>query len=133
MTENNTRKFPATVVSIIDPYNIVINRGRHDGIELNQPFLIYILSEREIVDPDTREILGYLEIIRGRGKVVHVQDRISTIKSSTTASSTRRIIKRKPPSIWGGFMEQSEQEEIIEGGEILPFNDARVGDKAKPI
>lgn len=132
MTETNTKKFPARVVKIIDAYTIVINRGGLDGVKLNQPFLMYCLSGEEIIDPETYESLGHLEIIRGRGTVSHVQDRISTIKSIMTATPTRRIIRRKPGSMFG-FMDQGEQEEISEGGELLPFNDVRVGDKAKPI
>lgn len=132
MTEDNMKKFPATVVKIIDEYTIVINRGGLNGVKLNQSFLIYFLSEKEIVDPETQESLGHLEIIRGRGKVSHVQERISTIKSIMTATPTRRIIKRSSPSMFVYF-DRGEQEEISESGKLLPFNDAQLGDKAKPI
>ncbi|MGD0596930.1 MAG: hypothetical protein ABSA64_05335 [Sedimentisphaerales bacterium] len=133
MTETNIKKYPATVVKIIDEYTIVINRGDLDGVKLNQLFLIYILSDKEIIDPETNENLGYLELVRGRGKVCNVQERLSTIKSVMKENPTHRIIKRSPLAInVFSYMGQSE-EEITEQGEILPFNGTQVGDKAKPI
>jgi len=132
MTEENSKKFPATVVKIIDEFTIAINRGSMDGVVLNQKFLVYFLSDEEIIDPETREVLGCLEIIRGKGEVIHVQERLSTIKSIKTTSPIRRSIKRKPSSLWA-YVEHIEQEEIDESGELLPFEGANVGDKAKPI
>jgi hypothetical protein len=134
MTETNTKKFPATVVEIINEYRVVINRGKLDGIQLGQPFLIYILSSKEIIDPETQDSLGYLEIVKGRGKVVHIQERMATIESSITTAPIRKVVKKIPTGPFGFIYNQGEElEEIIEGSKLAPFDDPKFGDKAKPV
>ena len=72
--EKLEKKFPAAVANIINEYKIVINRGSEHNIRLEQRFLIYSLSHEEIIDPITNEPLGYLEIVKGTGKVINGPD-----------------------------------------------------------
>lgn len=74
-------KWPARVVTVLGENRIVINRGTDDGVRRDQRFLLYDLSEEELLDPVTEESLGRLEIPKGTGKVVHAQDRMATIQS----------------------------------------------------
>ena len=71
----------AKVVSIIDEFRVVINRGKDDGVTMGDRYLIYNLGE-EVKDPDTNEDLGRVEIIKGRGSVVHLQKRLATIQTT---------------------------------------------------
>jgi len=73
--------YPAMIIEVIDRYKVVINRGSKDGVKLGQRFLIYTLSDKPLIDPNTKETLGHLEYVLGRGKVIHVQERIATIES----------------------------------------------------
>jgi hypothetical protein len=127
--ENSEEKksFPALVAAVIDDYTLVINRGRLDGVKSGQRFLIYSLSEDEIIDPETEKSLGYLEIVKGSGKVTHLQDHIATIKTDRTKPASSRIVRRNPLIIYG------EEETITQPEEPEPFENARIGDKAKPI
>ena len=75
------RVFPAQVVQIIDDTRLAINRGSIHKVRLHQRVLLYCLSSEEIKDPETGESLGYLEIYKGTGKVITVQDKISVIES----------------------------------------------------
>ncbi len=127
------RQFPAIVAEVIDAYSIAINRGTLDGIKVDQQFLIYSLSAKEIIDPETHASLGFLEIVKGRGKIVHVQEQLAILKSVTAAGPFRKIIKRKPASLLDLVSQGEQQEEVVESGELLPFDDPKVGDKAKPI
>ena len=86
MAENTSK--PTKVARIIDKYTIVINKGTKNKISKGDMFLIYRLGD-EIVDPDTKEILGTLEIVVGMGKVEHAQDTIATLTSCKT--------KKAPP------------------------------------
>lgn len=122
--EKLEKKFPAIVASIINKYIIVINRGKEHSIRLGQRFLIYSLSAEEIIDPITNEPLGYLEIVKGTGKVINVQERISTIESDKTEVPDKTIIRRGP------FLGSVEE---IASPERLPFESVQVGDRAKPI
>jgi len=124
----NKAMFPAIVVKILNDYKLVINRGERDGIKLGQRFLIYNLDKKNIIDPETEENLGRLEIVRGTGKVINLQEKLATIESLTKARSDRTVIKRRDP-----LRLSMTEETIIPSDELLPFEDASIGDKAKPI
>lgn len=133
MSESNQIKvggFPATVIKVLDEYKIVINRGSEHDIKTGQRFLIYKLEEEPLVDPDTGENLGQLEIVRGTGRVVHVQERLSTVESDKKGATERRIIKRKNPFV---LTLGTEEEIITPISDFLPFEEPKSGDKAKPI
>ena len=130
MTEDNNKEFICKVASIIDNKKIVINKGSNEGIHINQMFLIYKLGD-EIIDPDTKEILGQLEIVLGRGIVTHVQEKIATLTSNIVKQGQTRVIKNPCKNallnIIGG------DQIITEPGDIEPFNEVNIGDFAKPI
>ena len=130
---NEEAIFPATVVKVIDDYRVVINRGSNHKIKLGQRFLIYKLEETETVDPLTNESLGNLEIVKGTGKVTHIQEKMSTIETDRKGSPEKRIIRRKTPTSLFALGSEQEEETIVPSSEIVPFDDPRVKDKAKPI
>lgn len=122
MLENTPK--PTKVAQIVDEYTIVINKGTKNKIFKGDIFLIYRLGD-EIIDPDTKENLGNLEIVVGMGKVEHVQDTIATLTSCKTKKTKSKTIKKLPWSMG--------TEEIIEEPEILPFNAPQIGDLVKKI
>ncbi len=118
-----------------DDIQLVINGGKKDGVKINDKFMVYELGEN-VIDPDTKEDLGRLEIVKGIGKVTHVQDMISTIRSVKVkkAAEKRIVYQRNPYSnslvdLFGRF----KNEEIIKEGDdvILPFISPKVGDLVK--
>jgi len=126
--------FPATIVKVIDDCKVVINRGALHKVTQGQQFLIYELSGEEIKDPTSGESLGCLEIVKGTGKIIHVQERISTIESNRRDSSERRIIrKRSASSFFPSLTGEEEEETIVPSSYFVPFDDPMIGDKAKPI
>ena len=68
------------VAHVLDDRRLVINKGAQDNIKMGTRFVVYTVGE-EIHDPRTGESLGILEEIKGKGEVVHVQDRMCTIKT----------------------------------------------------
>ncbi|RPH86157.1 MAG: hypothetical protein EHM73_14315 [Chroococcales cyanobacterium metabat2.561] len=67
--------FPAAIIEIIDHYRVVMNRGKQNNIQLERRVLVY--------EPTTEKIQGrweYLEIFKGRGKVISVEENKSTIE-----------------------------------------------------
>ena len=128
--------FPATVVAVNDSYTVAINRGSAHGIKIGQRFLVYGLSDDEIVDPETGDSLGRLEIVRGTGVVTHLQERLATIETDKRSKSKRTIThkpqRRYPLAIY--LDDLSEKVETIDGEErYVAFEDPRDGDKARPI
>jgi hypothetical protein len=117
--------FPATVAEVIDDFTVVINRGRKHGVNKGQNFLIYKLSETQIQDPITLENLGFLEMVVGTGDVINVQESISTIKSDMEETIEKEIVRTR----W----DLMSPERIRLNTRPTPFDNPRVGDKAKPI
>ncbi|WP_146101802.1 hypothetical protein [Rhodopila globiformis] len=62
------------------PLEVVIDRGAQPGVQSGDRFLMFGLGPH-ITDPDTGKDLGQLEIVRGRGEVVHVQENLATIRT----------------------------------------------------
>lgn len=141
MTQKNEETlFPATVVSIIDEYNVAINRGANHGISIGKRFALYGTSDEEIIDPETGESLGLLEIFKGNGKIVNVQPKMSTLQSTRKKPAKKEIIYEKQP--YNPFITATQTLAILKGEnkrvvelpeEDLPFKDPQLRDKAKPI
>jgi hypothetical protein len=126
-----------TIVKVLSTYRVVINGGSQDGITEKDRFLIYELGE-ELVDPATKENLGQLEIVKGTGRPIHIQERLTTIESNKTRQEggKRRIVtKSGGQSVFQVMPTTPTVEEIVEpsGTTLEPFSDAKVGDRAKTI
>jgi len=127
-------KVAATVAHVIDEYQVVINRGSDQGVKVGDTYLIYAIGP-DLIDPETNESLGPLEVVRGRAAVKHVQEKIATLETIEfdETPGRRKIIKRDGGS---GIMALSlglgQREEIEEGPERSqrPL-DAAKGDLAK--
>lgn len=123
----------ARVAWIIDGETVVINKGSSDGVRVGARYLIYAIAG-EIEDPVTGESLGNLEIVRGRGRVIHVQAKMATLKSTEqrVVKPARRI---KRDEIRGALslLNPRIEEDMPAETEIIPFSDVELGDYAKPI
>lgn len=75
-----SERYFGKVVHISDKFSVVINAGSEKDVHVGMKFLIVGLGDL-IRDPDTGEELEQLEIVRGRAEVVHVQSKLSTLKS----------------------------------------------------
>lgn len=130
MAEILRPRFPATVVAIIDTYKVVINRGMKHFIKEGQRFLLYKLDDNEIKDTISGESLGYLEIPKGTGKVISVQERMSIIESDRWEPSVKTVVKRNQQS---KLFPETEEEITSPSNRLKPFDGPEIGDKAKPI
>jgi hypothetical protein len=130
------KRFPAKVQKVLSDFKVVINRGSMHGIKRGQRFLVYNQSNEEIRDIDTEESLGFLEIVRGTGRITHVQEKIATLESDMKIETGKRITKSVPLSTthWVTW-KLTGPDEIIEDitNEIKPFDDVQKGDFVKPI
>ncbi len=123
------RPFPAVVVQILShQLRVVINRGSVDGVRIGQRFLIYGIGD-EIIDPETKSSLGKLEILRGPGEVIHVQDKMATIESTRK----RAVEKRTRTEMTLNRLYAPSQETVTSEPENLEFEYPQEGDFAKPI
>jgi len=137
-TNEEQNIFPATVVYVPSEYRVAINRGTRHGIKERQRFLVYGLSAGEVTDPTTGASLGHLELVKGTGTVLHVQESMSTITSDMFTPAKKRVIKK--PTGWQaemmmGLRGDVATEEVVttEPSQVIPFSNVRVGDNAKPV
>lgn len=128
MSEVAVEPVLAKVVHVVGSYEaateVVIDRGSLDFVKVGDRFVI--IGRGPIIhDPDTGEALGTLELLRGHGEVVHVQDRLATIRSTGRRKDqpTKRVL-----SHFGNVIE-----EVIAPDIIMPFKNIRLGDQARPM
>ena len=132
----------ARVVHVSDtshaPTEIVINRGATDGVQKGDRYLVFGEGP-DIIDPDTGKPLGRVELVRGRGEIVHVQEHMATIRSleKQRKRPAKRIVHQGmsagPLSIYPPMRPGKTIEEELEPEMLLPFDHVCLGDQAKPI
>ena len=122
----------ARVALVHDDFTVVINQGELDGVKKGENYLVYKIGE-EVFDPDTKESLGRIEIVRGKAKVTHVQERMATLTSIEKEYYTapKRVIRRSPGIAMLGrdIIEEVEDDHKVEKIPLL----SEIGDYAKPI
>jgi len=79
----------AKIASLIDEYRVVINKGSNTGVKIGDIFQIYKVGQ-EVVDPDTKVSLGRVEIIKGKGEVIHVQETMAILQTTEKHEVQRR-------------------------------------------
>lgn len=105
------------VIKVIDEYKLVINRGSNDGVTMGDRYLIYRLGE-QMIDPDTHEDLGTLEIVCGEGKPEHIQERFTTVVTSMQSiKKSKTVVKHGGLSAFYGTTEETYDPEVT----IIPF------------
>lgn len=131
-----SERYFAKVVKVVDKYTIVINAGINKELRVGKQFLIVGLGEA-IIDPDTKESLGELEIVRGKARVTHVQERIATLSSAEYEKQPDvKEIKKVSTAGKGGlatfFGPQETVTESIKPTEPVPksFLGVQIGDLA---
>lgn len=114
------------VIEVLNDYEVVINKGSADGVNMDDRFLLY-KEGREIIDPENQENLGRLELVCGVGKPTHIQERSTRLKSSMVR------IRRKLPDLRRSakylMAYTLAEEETIS----LPFDKAEKGDLFKQV
>ena len=78
------------VARLLTVRDLVINRGTNDGVEIGMRFKILNSKGEAIRDPDTKRIIGNVEMIKVIVKVVEVQAELCvarTFRTITTEAS----------------------------------------------
>lgn len=124
-----------TVVHVIDQENVVLNGGKNYDIKLGEHFIIYGIGE-EIFDPETKQSLGKLELVRGKGSVIHVQDKMCIVKNDEYEDEPATTEIRMFPNMLGMLTygnRMTEEKKIIKSGKkkLIGFRNVEEGDQAK--
>lgn len=131
-----SNQFICSVAKVLSPTQLVISKGSSSGLKDGMRFLIYKLSDEDIIDPQTKENLGKLEIVKGTGRIIHLQEKMATIESDKfSISRPRKIIKTSATNRFGLIFEPHQTIEEIdpEPSTLIKFDSPEVGDLAKQI
>ena len=129
-----TEDYDGKVIHVFSPTKVVINMGSEKDVEEGDRFMIFVYGP-ELHDPETRESLGRLEIVKGKGRAIHIQDKMATIETDERVRS-KKVIRRTPPtlaSIAGLMNPMGGSEEIIEEGPPKEFYDVNEEDLVRNI
>ena len=129
-------RYFAKIVKVVDKYTVVINAGTSKDVRVGKQFLVVGLGEA-IIDPDTKESLGELEIVRGKGRVTHVQERMATLQTAEyekqpDIKEIKKVSTAGKGAIANIFGPQETITESIKPAEPVskPFVSVQVGDLA---
>ncbi len=68
------------VAKILGNSEIVINRGRTEGVRPGMLFEVFAPEGEEVWDPDTGETLGTVEDVKAQAEVTEVKDRLAVAR-----------------------------------------------------
>ena len=68
------------VAKILGNREIVINRGRNDGVRPGLTFEVFAAEGEEVWDPDTGETLGTVEDVKAKAEVTEVKERLAVAR-----------------------------------------------------
>ncbi len=74
------------VAKILGNNEIVINRGRNEGVRPGMLFEVFAPGGEEVWDPDTGETLGTVEDVKAQAEVTEVKDRLAVARLRNSAS-----------------------------------------------
>ena len=118
------------VAHVENAFEVVINAGSLNGVNEGQRFQIYSIGE-EIFDPDSGDSLGSLEVIKGTGRVIHVQDKIATLASDTLEPGSK-IIRKRNTQYFRPLGEGWTEEKALPPSPVA-FKNPKTGDLVRPI
>src|SRR5262249_44636212 len=134
-TESKRKDMIQTKIArILSPTQVILAAGSKQGVQEGMKFLIYELGDN-ILDPETGQVLGQLELIKGRVQVQHVQENLSHAatpgKSVTEEVDPLAALSVMHPRRVTRFV---QPELPVEG--VMPIDQkliVRVGDMARTI
>ena len=126
MTDNAVQH-DGLVAKVIDSQTVVLNKGAQDGISEGNKFVVFSLGE-QVHDPRTGESLGLLEEVKGKGKVVHVQDRVCTIETYEFEFEVASVPTSITEQLFYSRKERTKKEKVYR-----KFVDVHCGDYARRI
>lgn len=100
------------IIRIIDKRTVIINLGKEHGVETDAVFSI-MGDPEQIIDPDTKEILGEVKIVKSRVKAKEVAEKF-TIASTKWVTTNAKVL-----SLFFSNIDKTIERREIDEGELL--------------
>ncbi|HVD43847.1 MAG TPA: FlgT C-terminal domain-containing protein [Rubrobacter sp.] len=139
------------VAKILGNNEIVINRGRGEGVRQGMLFEIFAPEGEEVWDPDTGETLGTVEDVKAKAEVTEVKDRLAVARlqnvqdtpfGALNIGEMQENLQRMFGQMFGedvqirGFGATSGDDPDLEsmlGGPLQDLSQVQVGDAVREI
>ena len=117
------------VARILSPTQVILAAGSEHGVEEGMEFVIYDLGP-PVFDPQTGESLGELELVKGRVRATHIQDKMTvatTLAREVTVSGMLELMGSRTQTIY--------EKLPVEESAVLVQNDlkVRLGDLVRSV
>jgi hypothetical protein len=126
------------VAKILSETEVVLNVGARDGVKSDMEFVIFAVGA-PISDPDTGELLGSLETVKGRVKVYYVMERMArarTLAYKVTTEPSYLAAFRIGAGTLGETVETRQRKLSVRKGDLDPTAEdttVHVGDSVKSV
>jgi hypothetical protein len=118
-----TDRIRGQVAQLIDESTLVINRGSEHGVQVGMRFAVLNRKGADVVDPETGESIGSVDVEKVLVKVVRVEPKLAvgrTFRTFTSglgifSSTSRRETLRTDSATYR--QELSEQDSIVKIGD----------------
>ncbi len=94
------------IAKIVSPTKVILAAGADQGVQEGMEFVIYELSD-PVLDPETGDSLGRLELHKARVRVSQVQERLSV-----AITPLRQVQRRLFPELWTGTVTETVNERL---------------------
>jgi hypothetical protein len=138
------------VAKILGNNEVVINRGRNEGVRPGMLFEVFTPGGEEVWDPDTGETLGTVEDVKAHAEVTEVKERLAVARLQNTKApfgamnlgEMQENLQRIFGQMFGedvrvqGFGTSSEDDPDLEsmlGGPLEDLSKVQVGDAVREI
>jgi hypothetical protein len=139
------------VAKVLGNSEIVINRGRGQGVRRGMLFEVFAPEGEEVWDPDTGETLGTVEDVKAKAEVTEVKDRLAVARlqnvqetpfGAMNISEMQENLQRMFGQMFGddvqvrGFGTSQGDDPDLEsmlGGPLQDLSKVQVGDAVREI
>jgi hypothetical protein len=133
------------VAKILGNNEIVINRGRNEGVRPGMLFEVFAPEGEEVWDPDTGETLGTVEDVKANAEITEVKERLAVARLQNTSApfgAMQENLQRIFGQMFGddvriqGFGAPSGDDPDLEsmfGGPLEDLSKVQVGDAVREI
>ena len=117
------------VAKILGNNEIVINRGRNEGVRPGMLFEVFAPEGEEVWDPDTGETLGTVEDVKAHAEVTEVKERLAVARLQNTGTPFGSVNIQS----FGTTSGDDPDLESMLGGPLEDLSKVQVGDAVREI
>jgi hypothetical protein len=89
-------RIEAKVADILNDREVVLNKGKDDGVSTGMRFAIMERQPHKVMDPDTGDLLDRIDLVKTVVKVVRVTPHVAIARTFRMVGATHGLIRITP-------------------------------------